>query len=164
MNTFENIMEYFLFLANAQFSIIFTNTWHFKGVERRYCGVKGKAKFKRMLVSLENITLIHCRPIHYNVTESHLVMHNTTRTKHRISTDNVRSIERCINNNRMKCCSSCANPWSFVRGGGPTLTTIFFKWWGNGGIAGHHRPASEKPFKLRFAGGPMMAQHWILAW
>ena len=25
--------------------------------------------------------------------------------------------------------------------------------------AGHHRPASETPFKWRFAGGPMMAQH-----
>ena len=24
---------------------------------------------------------------------------------------------------------------------------------------GHHRPASETPFKWRFAGGPMMAQH-----
>ena len=30
--------------------------------------------------------------------------------------------------------------------------------------AGHHRPASETPFKWRFAGGPMMAQHWLLAW
>ena len=25
--------------------------------------------------------------------------------------------------------------------------------------AGYHRPASETPFKWRFAGGPMMAQH-----
>ena len=24
---------------------------------------------------------------------------------------------------------------------------------------GHHRPASETPFKWRFTGGPMMAQH-----
>ena len=24
---------------------------------------------------------------------------------------------------------------------------------------GHHRPASEKPFKWRFVGGPMMDQH-----
>ena len=26
-------------------------------------------------------------------------------------------------------------------------------------LAGHQRPASETPFKWRFAGGPMMAQH-----
>ena len=31
-------------------------------------------------------------------------------------------------------------------------------------ITGHHRSASEKPFKLRFAGVPMMIQHWMLAW
>ena len=30
-------------------------------------------------------------------------------------------------------------------------------------LAGHQRPASETPFKLRFAGGPMVAQHWMLA-
>ena len=28
---------------------------------------------------------------------------------------------------------------------------------------GHIRPASETPFKWRFAGGPMMAQRWMLA-
>ena len=29
-------------------------------------------------------------------------------------------------------------------------------------ITGHHRPASETPFKWRFAGVPMMAQHcWL---
>ena len=27
----------------------------------------------------------------------------------------------------------------------------------------HHRPASETPFKWRFAGVPMMAQHLMLA-
>ena len=26
-------------------------------------------------------------------------------------------------------------------------------------LAGHQRPANETPFKWRFAGGPMMAQH-----
>ena len=26
----------------------------------------------------------------------------------------------------------------------------------------HHRPASETPFKWRFAGVPMMAKHWML--
>ena len=26
-------------------------------------------------------------------------------------------------------------------------------------LAGHERPASETPFKWRFAGGPMVAQH-----
>ena len=30
--------------------------------------------------------------------------------------------------------------------------------------AGHHWPASKTPFKWRFAGGPMMAQHWMLTW
>ena len=28
---------------------------------------------------------------------------------------------------------------------------------------GHHRPASETPFKWRFAGVPVMAQHWMPA-
>ena len=31
-------------------------------------------------------------------------------------------------------------------------------------LAGYHWPASETPFKWRFAGVPMMAQHWMLAW
>ena len=30
-------------------------------------------------------------------------------------------------------------------------------------LAGHKRPASETPFKWRFAGGPMVAQLWMLA-
>ena len=30
--------------------------------------------------------------------------------------------------------------------------------------AGHHWPASETPFKWRFAGVPLMAQHRMLAW
>ena len=30
--------------------------------------------------------------------------------------------------------------------------------------AGHPRPASETPFKWRFAGEPMMVQHLMLAW
>ena len=59
----------------------------------------------------------------------------------------------------------------FVRGG-PTLTT-FFVWFfsdNEGGRiyiplkVGHHRLASETPFKWRFAGGPMMARHWMLVW
>ena len=29
--------------------------------------------------------------------------------------------------------------------------------------AGHHRPTSETPFKWGFTGGPMMAQHKMLA-
>ena len=62
---------------------------------------------------------------------------------------------------------ACADPESFVRGG-PTLTTFFSFFFFSlirGGriqiplLAGHHRPASETPFKWRFAGGPMMAQH-----
>ena len=53
---------------------------------------------------------------------------------------------------------SCADPESFVRGV-PTLTTFLF-WEGRIQIpllAGHQRPASETPFKWRFAGGPTMA-------
>ena len=30
--------------------------------------------------------------------------------------------------------------------------------------AGHYRPASETPFKWRFAGGPMVARNCILSW
>ena len=30
--------------------------------------------------------------------------------------------------------------------------------------AGHHWPASETPFKWRFAGVPLMAQHRMQAW
>ena len=67
----------------------------------------------------------------------------------------------------------CADAESFVRGGPNNLITFFFvfcfflflffvdegiekchyKW------AINHRPASEMPFKWRFAGGLMMAQH-----
>ena len=63
---------------------------------------------------------------------------------------------------------SCADPESFARGG-PTLRTFFFSFSFFFFLmrgkkiqitlkAGHHRPASETPFKWRFAGGPMMAQ------
>ena len=48
---------------------------------------------------------------------------------------------------------SCADPESFVRGG-PTLTFL-----DDDGREGHHPPSSETPFKWRFAGVPMMAQH-----
>ena len=63
---------------------------------------------------------------------------------------------------------ACADPESFVRGDS-TLTfylllLYFFFLMGEGRIqipliAGHQRPASETPFKWRFAGGPMVAQH-----
>ena len=62
----------------------------------------------------------------------------------------------------------CADPESFARGG-PTVTTfLLFSFYEGKRIkialkAGHHRPASETPFKWRFAGGPMMAQHLMLA-
>ena len=62
---------------------------------------------------------------------------------------------------------ACADTESFANGG-PTLTFFCVR---GGRIqmalkAGHHRPASETPFKFkwRFAGGPMMAQHKKLAW
>ena len=60
---------------------------------------------------------------------------------------------------------ACADPESFVRGG-PTLTFYFcFLFLMRGGriqiplLADHQRPASKTPFKWRFAGGPMVAQH-----
>ena len=60
----------------------------------------------------------------------------------------------------------CADQESVARGG-PTLTTFFFFFFLDEGKdypnskAGHHWPASETPFKWRFAdgNGPMMAQH-----
>ena len=59
-----------------------------------------------------------------------------------------------------------ADPESFFRDG-PTLTTFYFFYFffilmrveGIQLLVGHQRPASETPFKWRFAGGPMMAQH-----
>ena len=60
---------------------------------------------------------------------------------------------------------TCAESESFVSGG-PSLTVFFFFFiLMSGGrieillLAGHRRPASETPFKWRFAGVPMMAQH-----
>ena len=56
---------------------------------------------------------------------------------------------------------SCTDPESFARGGS-ALTTFFFP--DNEGERiqiplklGHHRAASETPFKWCFAGGPIMA-------
>ena len=63
--------------------------------------------------------------------------------------------------------TACADPESFVSWG-PTLTSFFFVFvfkLMKGGmkriplLASHQRPASETPFKWRFAGGPMMSQH-----
>ena len=55
--------------------------------------------------------------------------------------------------------------------GGPTLTVLFFVFsLMRGGriqiplLTGHQWPASETPFKWRFAGGPMRAQHRMLDW
>ena len=65
---------------------------------------------------------------------------------------------------------SCADPENFARGG-PTLTTQGREdpnstkrgpssaWIQIALKEGHHRPASERPFKWRFSGGLMMAQH-----
>ena len=56
---------------------------------------------------------------------------------------------------------SCADPEIFVRGG-PLLTSFFLEYESiqiplN---ADHHWPASKTPFKWRFPGGLMMAQHF----
>ena len=53
---------------------------------------------------------------------------------------------------------SCADPVSYVRGS--NFDNIFLMRGGRIKIplsAGHHRPASETPFKWRFAGEPIMA-------
>ena len=52
---------------------------------------------------------------------------------------------------------SCADPESFFRGG-PTFF-LDNEWIKIPLKSGHHRPASETPFKWRFAGVAMMAQH-----
>ena len=57
--------------------------------------------------------------------------------------------------------NACADPENVVRGG-PTLRGLFFSLSRGGRIkipllAGHHQPASETPFRWRFAGVPMMA-------
>ena len=70
---------------------------------------------------------------------------------------NVTEINACQNH----CWCSCEDPESFVRGG-PTLT---FFWLMRGDRiqiplkSGHHRPASEAPFKWCFPGVQMMAKH-----
>ena len=67
---------------------------------------------------------------------------------------------------------TCADPESFVRGG-PTLTTFFFIFFFSSGdgeriqmplTVGHHRPASETPFRWRFASVPLMAHPMIELW
>ena len=50
---------------------------------------------------------------------------------------------------------------------GSHFVNVFYKFMRGGMIqialkAGHHWPTSETPFKWRFAGGPMMALHWVL--
>ena len=48
---------------------------------------------------------------------------------------------------------------------GSNSTLIFFDKGPNSTKSGcHYWPASETPFKWRFAGGPMMVRHVMLAW
>ena len=66
---------------------------------------------------------------------------------------------------------SCADPERFIRGGSNLITLFFFCFFfflyfvdewrkdQNTTISGPRRPASETPFKWRFAGVPMMALH-----
>ena len=63
---------------------------------------------------------------------------------------------------------SCADPGSFVRGGATKLCRRFFCCFFLVGEriqiplkAGHHRLASETPFKWRFGRRPIMVQHLI---
>ena len=55
----------------------------------------------------------------------------------------------------------CANPESFVRGGSKFDNIFFMRGLEdpNATINGHHRPASETPFKWCLVGQPMMVQH-----
>ena len=48
----------------------------------------------------------------------------------------------------------------FVRGGNLTV----FSWWGERGSQYHDRPTIETPLNWCLNGGPMTAQHWMLAW
>ena len=48
--------------------------------------------------------------------------------------------------------------------GVPTFFFLVNEWIQMPLKSGHNRPASATPFKWRFAGMPMMAQHWMLAW
>ena len=60
--------------------------------------------------------------------------------------------------------AACADLESFARGG-PTPKTFFVCLVNEAERiqiplkVGHHRPVRETPFKWRFGGGPMMAQH-----
>ena len=58
---------------------------------------------------------------------------------------------------------TCADPESFFQRG-PNFDRVFQsilvdEWIQIPQKSGHHRPANETPFKWRFAGVPMMAQH-----
>ena len=66
---------------------------------------------------------------------------------------------------------SCADPESFVSGGGGLRSKVLTYVTEEEGVitytqlsinGGHHPPTSKTPFKWWFAGGPMMAQHWML--
>ena len=66
---------------------------------------------------------------------------------------------------------SCADPESFAIWGVPTVTTFFvclFFVFGFSLMRGERIQiplfAGQPSFKWRFAGGPMMAQHGMLAW
>ena len=78
--------------------------------------------------------------------------------------DQIRVARGALAHNiKHNCSAACADPER-----GPTLTTFFLLMMGERIqtplYAGHHWPASETPFKWRFAGVPLMAQHRMLAW
>ena len=74
----------------------------------------------------------------------------------------IASTSRKGSDESVHMCRPCADPETFARGG-PTLQTCFFFLRGEmiqvPLKAGHHRSASETPFKWWFAGVPIMAQH-----
>ena len=77
----------------------------------------------------------------------------------------------CWNSSKILCEFPCGDPESFVR---VQLWQRFFFFFFFSLMRGasiqlplltsHQRPVIETPFKWRFTGGPMMAQHWMLNW
>ena len=57
-----------------------------------------------------------------------------------------------------------ADPESFFQKGSNFFFILVNDWFQIPLKSGHHQPTSESPLKWRFAGVPIMAKHWMLAW
>ena len=83
-----------------------------------------------------------------------------SRTQHRVSAETRTrelSVPLRVNSNTLTL-SNCA-PYS----GGDTWYNQLFICWGPYGLMMSSQPASETPFKWRFAGGPIVARECLLA-